>query len=204
MLRYRKRMLSALVAVGLVLVAPAGCSDGEPTETTGVVETTAATTTTAAPTTTTTTTTNATEPTNAIEASAALAATESEPPAPEELIDGLFVNLSTDDLDTAAMAIGFATKVIKNTGKSATIFLNVRGARLVDINIPQSIHKSGSTVHEMLQMFMDEGGTVLLCPVCMKNVAGLAEDEVLPGVIIGTPEYVYAALFAEGATVLSY
>jgi sulfur relay (sulfurtransferase) complex TusBCD TusD component (DsrE family) len=127
-----------------------------------------------------------------------------EPPAPEELVDGLFVNLSTDDMDTAAMAIGFSTKVIKNTGKPATIFLNVRGARLADINIPQSVHKSGSTVQEMLQVFMDEGGTVLLCPVCMKNVAGLAEDEVLPGVIIGKPEYVYGALFAENATVLSY
>jgi predicted peroxiredoxin len=126
------------------------------------------------------------------------------PRAPEDLKDGFFVNLTTDDIDRAAMAIGLATKVRKNTGKPVTIFMNTQGVRLVDINIPQNVHKSGSTIHQMLQMFMDEGGVALVCPVCMKNVGGLSEDEILPGVIIGTPEYTWSAMFAEGVTVISY
>ncbi len=126
------------------------------------------------------------------------------PRAPEDLKGGLFVNLTTDDLDRAAMAIGFATKVRKNTGKPVTIFMNTQGVRLVDINIPQNVHKSGNTMHQMLQMFMDEGGVALVCPVCMKNVGGLSEGEILPDVIIGTPEYTWSAMFAEDVTVVSY
>ncbi|MEN8234901.1 MAG: hypothetical protein ABFR89_08290 [Actinomycetota bacterium] len=188
------RRLVLLVVIALfAATAMAGCSDdGSAAETS----------TTAASAETTVATTVASSTTEA-PASGSSAAAQT-PPSAEELKGGLFVNLSTDDIDTAAMAIGFSTKVMANTGKPATIFLNVYGARLADINIPQSTHKSGSTLQEMLGMFMDAGGTVLLCPVCMKNVAGLAEDEILPGVIIGKPEFVYAALFAEDVTVLSY
>lgn len=129
------------------------------------------------------------------------------PPTPrsgKDLANGLFVNLASDDLDRAAMAIGLATKVLTSTEKPVTIFLNVEGVRLVDVNIPQATHSSGKTVHQMLQMFMDEGGVVLVCPTCMVNVGGMVKTDVLPGVIIGTPEYTWAAMFAEGVTVLSY
>ena len=191
-----RRIVVFVAAAALAASALTACSSdegiGETTPTTGTPETTIAVATTVAETTTTA---------GSESASAGNATT---PPSPEELKGGLFVNLSTDDMDTAAMAIGFATKVMANTGKPATIFLNVYGARLADINIPQNVHVSGNTLQEMLGMFMDAGGTVLLCPVCMKNVAGLNESEMLPGLIIGKPEYVYAAMFAEDVTVLSY
>ena len=184
------RLLAFVAVAALAASALTACSGDE-----GAAETTVATD---ATTTTAVITTTVTASTTAAGASSAT------PPSPEELKGGLFVNLSTDDMDTAAMAIGFATKVMANTGKPATIFLNVYGARLADINIPQNVHVSGNTLQEMLGMFMDAGGTVLLCPVCMKNVAGLNESEILPGLIMGKPEYVYAAMFAEDVTVLSY
>lgn len=192
----KNRNLLVLVAVAALAVsALTACSSEEGTEET--------TTTTAAAETTIVVTAAAAATTTAAGSQSGSAANAT-PPSPEELKGGLFVNLSTDDMDTAAMAIGFATKVMANTGKPATIFLNVYGARLADINIPQNVHVSGSTLQEMLGMFMDAGGTVLLCPVCMKNVAGLNESEILPGLIMGKPEYVYAAMFAEDVTVLSY
>jgi predicted peroxiredoxin len=126
------------------------------------------------------------------------------PRAAADLENGLFVSLTTDDIDRAAMAIGFATKVVMGTEKPVTIFMNVEGVRLVDTNIPQSTHKSGMTIAEMLDKFVAEGGVALVCPVCMKNVGGLAENEIMEGVIIGTPEYTWAAMFAPGTTVLSY
>jgi predicted peroxiredoxin len=138
---------------------------------------------------------------------AASAPTQDAPPpprGPEELKDGLFINLSTDDIDRAAMAVGFATKILNNTDKPVTIFMNVEGVRLVDTNIPQNVHKSGKTIGEMLQKFMDDGGVALVCPVCMVNVGGMVEDDIMDGVIIGTPEYTWSALFAENVTVLSY
>ncbi|MFV9673125.1 MAG: hypothetical protein ACNYZH_07855 [Acidimicrobiia bacterium] len=184
-------LLVLAAAMALAVSVLVGCSgDGESAETTTTAD---------VPTTTAVITTTVTAST-----AASASSSDATPLSPEELKGGLFVNLSTDDMDTAAMAIGFATKVMANTGKPATIFLNVYGARLADINIPQNVHVSGSTLQEMLGMFMDAGGTVLLCPVCMKNVAGLSESEMLPGLIVGKPEYVYAAMFAEDVTVLSY
>ena len=126
------------------------------------------------------------------------------PRAAEDLKGGLFVSLSTDEIDHAAMAVSFATKVLKNTEKPVTIFLNVDGVRLADTSIPQNIHKSEKTLGQMLTNFMAEGGVVLICPFCMKNVGGIAEDELLEGVIIGSPEYTLSAMFAENVTVLSY
>ncbi len=126
------------------------------------------------------------------------------PRAAEDLKGGLFINMTTDDIDRAAMAVGFATKVMNNTGKPVTIFFNTQGVRLVDTHIPQNTHKSGKTIQQMIQKFMDDGGVALVCPVCMKNVGGLAEGEILPGVIIGTPEYTWSAMFAQDVTVLSY
>ncbi len=126
------------------------------------------------------------------------------PRAPEDLAGGLFVSLTTDEIDRAAMAIGFASKVLNNTDKPVTIFMNVEGVRLVDTNIPQNVHKSGKTIGEMLQKFMDDGGVALVCPVCMVNVGGMVEDDIMDGVIIGSPEYTWSALFAENVTVLSY
>ncbi|MBT3314140.1 MAG: hypothetical protein HN390_05960 [Anaerolineae bacterium] len=126
------------------------------------------------------------------------------PRTPEELKDGLFINMTTDDIDRAAMAVGFATKIRKQTGRPVTIFFNTQGVRLVDVDIPQSTHKSGNTIHEMIQMFMDEGGVALVCPVCMVNVGGMETEDILPGVIIGTPEFTWGALFAENVTTLSY
>ncbi len=126
------------------------------------------------------------------------------PRAPEDLAGGLFVSLTTDDIDRAAMAIGFATKILNNTDKPVTIFMNVEGVRWVDTNIPPNVHKSGKSIQEMLQKFMDDGGVALVCPVCMVNVGGLVESEVMDGVIIGTPEYTWSAMFAEDVTIVSY
>jgi predicted peroxiredoxin len=126
------------------------------------------------------------------------------PRAAKDLKGGLFVNLSTDEINHAGMAVSFATKVLQNTEKPVTIFLNVDGVRLADTSIPQNTHKSGKTLDQMLTNFMAEGGVVLICPFCMKNVGGIAEDQLLEGVIIGSPEYTWSAMFAEDVTVLSY
>ena len=45
--------------------------------------------------------------------------------------ESLFVNLSTDDLDRAAMAVNFAHKILVGREIPVTIFLNVEGVRLV-------------------------------------------------------------------------
>ncbi len=116
----------------------------------------------------------------------------------------LFVNLSSDELNRAAMAIGFSTKILTQKKIPVTIFLNVEGVRVADKNIPQNKHVSGKSLKEMLAAFMGAGGRVIVCPMCMENVGGLTKDELIHGVEVGGPDVTWPALFAEGTTVLSY
>lgn len=113
----------------------------------------------------------------------------------------LFVNLISDDLDRAAMAVSISNKVLSTEKIKVTIFLSAQGVRWVDKTIPQNRYVNGKTIPEMLQGFMKSGGEVILCKMCMKNVGGINQDDVLEGVkFTGT----LSALFADNTTVLTY
>ena len=112
----------------------------------------------------------------------------------------LFVNLISDDLDRAAMAVSISNKVLSGD-IPVTIFLSAQGVRWVDKNIPQNRYVNGKTIPEMLQGFMKSGGQVILCKMCMTNVAGIKQQDVIDGVkLTGT----LSALFADNTTVLTY
>ena len=116
----------------------------------------------------------------------------------------LFVNLTSDEMNRAAMAIGFSTKVVTEKKIPVTIFLNVEGVRLADKSIPEHKHANGKSLKEMLAGFMKAGGRVLVCPMCMKNVGGLSKEDLIEGVEVGGADVTWPALFAAGTTVLSY
>ncbi len=113
----------------------------------------------------------------------------------------LFVNLISDDLDRAAMAVSISNKVLNTEDIQVTIFLSAQGVRWVDKTIPQNKYVNGRTIPEMMQDFMKAGGQVILCQMCMKNVGGIKQGDVLEGVkFTGT----LSALFADNTTVLTY
>ncbi len=113
----------------------------------------------------------------------------------------LFVNLISDDLDRAAMAVSISNKVLSTGDIPVTIFLSAQAVRWADKNIPQNRYVNGKTMPEMLQGFMKSGGQVILCKMCMENVGGIKKDEVIEGVkFTGT----LSALFADNTTVLTY
>ena len=118
-----------------------------------------------------------------------------------EIQKKFFVNLTTDDIDRAAMAVGIGSKVLSTKEIPVTIFLSAQGVRWADRNIPQNIHVSGKTIPDMLQAFMKSGGKVIICKMCMKNVGGLKESEVIEGLQFSGA---LDALFADNTTVLSY
>jgi predicted peroxiredoxin len=99
------------------------------------------------------------------------------------------------------MAIAFSTKVLTQKKIPVTIYLTVEGVRIVDKNIPEHRHANGKSLKEMLSRFMEEGGRVIACGMCMKNVGGIEKDEVIEGVEFAGG---MSALFEEGTTVLSY
>jgi predicted peroxiredoxin len=113
----------------------------------------------------------------------------------------LFVSLTTDNLDRAAMAVGISNKVLSTEKIPVTIFLSAQGVRWADKTIPQNRYANGKTIPEMLKGFMKAGGRVIICKMCMKNVGGMKKEEVLEGIkFSGT----LPALFADNTTVLSY
>jgi predicted peroxiredoxin len=116
----------------------------------------------------------------------------------------LFINLTSNEINRAAMAVNFGHRVLLKKKIPATIFLNVDGVRLLNKNIPQHQHAKGKTIHQMLQAFMKDGGKVIVCPMCMKHVGGMSKDDLIDGVLIGGPDTTWAALFADNVTVLSY
>ncbi len=116
----------------------------------------------------------------------------------------LFVNLTSNEMNRAAMAINFATRVRIQQQIPVTIFLNVDGVRLVDRNIPGSTHVNGKSLQEMLKEFMAAGGQVIACPMCMKNVGGMTNADLIDGVKIGSSKVTWPALFADNTTVLNY
>jgi len=113
----------------------------------------------------------------------------------------LFVNLISDDMDRAAMAVSISNKVLSTEKIPVTILLSVQAVRWVDKNIPQNKYVNGKTIPEMLQGFMKSGGQVILCQMCMTNVGGMTKEDVIDGVkFTGT----LSALFADNTTVLTY
>ncbi|MFH1279620.1 MAG: DsrE/DsrF/DrsH-like family protein [Candidatus Eisenbacteria bacterium] len=93
----------------------------------------------------------------------------------------LFVNLTSNDLNRSAMAIMIAQKAMASEKVPAAIFLSVEGVRIVDIGLPQPRHLNGKTLREMLQEFMDAGGKVFACQMCMDGVGGFQKEELMKG-----------------------
>lgn len=91
--------------------------------------------------------------------------------------------VATDDVNRVAMAIKFTHAAMKNKGMQATLFFNVYGVHLVDKKTPSPVYPTGESIVAMLKAFMKDGGTVLACPMCMKNVGGMTNADLLDGVV---------------------
>jgi sulfur relay (sulfurtransferase) complex TusBCD TusD component (DsrE family) len=116
----------------------------------------------------------------------------------------LFINLTSDEVNRARMAITLAHRVLTEKKIPVTIWLNVEGVRLLDSRLSPPRYGDGKSTMEELKAFMHDGGTVMVCPMCMKNVGGLAPEDLPKGVILSEMEVFWQKAFAHGVTVLSY
>lgn len=113
----------------------------------------------------------------------------------------LFVNLTSDEINRATMAIVFSTRVLTEMNMPVTMHLTVEGTRIADRNIPEQTNADGNTLKGLLSKFMSEGGRVFVCGMCMENVGGIKMDELVEGVEV---EGAMSAIFEPGTTVVSY
>jgi len=118
---------------------------------------------------------------------------------------GLFVNLTTDDTWSAAMAVHFAhDKVLKQGHTPVTVFLNVRGIYHAHRERPSHSHGLvGQSIQEMLAAFIADGGQVLACPTCLK-AAGMQAEDLLAGVRLASTAQMETALFGPDVRTLTW
>jgi predicted peroxiredoxin len=125
-------------------------------------------------------------------------------PAQPKAKQSLFINLTSDNIDRASMAITLGHRVLKEKKVPVTIWLNVDAVRLVNKNVRQNMYSDARTPLEKLQSFMKEGGKVMICPMCMRNLGGLELKDLPEGVVVSEMDMWWDAMYAEGARVLSY
>jgi sulfur relay (sulfurtransferase) complex TusBCD TusD component (DsrE family) len=112
--------------------------------------------------------------------------------------DPLFVNLTTDDPHRANMGITFGRNQHER-GHPLTVFLNDRA-----VLIASKANAGKFADHQKaLAEIIGKGGTVLVCPMCMKHY-GLKESDLLPGLKVGNPELTGAALFKDNTRTLTW
>jgi len=116
----------------------------------------------------------------------------------------LFINLTSDEVNRARMAITLAHRVLMEKKIPVTIWLNVEGVRLLDSRLSPARYGDGKSTMGELEAFMRDGGTVMVCPMCMKNVGGLTPEDLPKGVILSEMEVFWQKAFADDVTVLSY
>lgn len=112
--------------------------------------------------------------------------------------DPLFINMTSDDGHRASMALSFGGKQ-HDLGHGLTVFLNDKGVLV------------GSKAHadkfpeqqKMLADIIAKGGTVIVCPMCMKHY-GVKEADLLSGLKIGNPALTGAALFKDNTKTLTW
>ncbi|MBA83559.1 hypothetical protein ACSSNL_06535 [Thalassobius sp. S69A] len=120
---------------------------------------------------------------------------------------GLFVNLTTDDTWAAAKAIMFAHQKSLKNGHPTAIWMNVRAVYLADKKRPSHVHglmaEHGTSIQDMLQNFLSDGGVVIMCGACSK-AAGLTKADYIDGVQMGSAELVGGWLFDPNVKTLGW
>lgn len=112
--------------------------------------------------------------------------------------DPLFINLTSDDLHRANMAISFGGNQ-HNLGHPVTIFLNDTGVRIGSMENSAAFGGHQKALAEI----MGNGATVIICPMCMKHY-GVKESDLLPGLKVGNPELTGNALFKDNTKTLTW
>ncbi len=116
----------------------------------------------------------------------------------------LFVNVTSEDPWKVSMAAFFGTQFALKQGHLATMFVNVSAVPLFT-KARAGMRSPGfdKTVHEMLQEFRAAGGTILVCPVCMKPL-GLTEGDLVDGAAVATVKSVNDVLFRADTKTLNW
>lgn len=112
--------------------------------------------------------------------------------------DPLFISLTSGEPHRVTMALNFGKHHNEN-GHPLSIFLSDQG---VFVGI-QSKAQQYADQQKMLNEIMAKGGTVIMCPMCLKHY-GFGSNDVLPGIKMGSPKVTGDALFRDGTKTMTW
>lgn len=119
---------------------------------------------------------------------------------PKEPMDSLVITMSTDNVATFNAAIRIGTVAVKR-GHAVTMLLRVDSIKAAVERNEYPVN--GTTLKKELLLFMKAGATVIAGGSCMKDM-GLNKNDLIEGVIMGTPDIVMGALFKKDTKIISY
>ncbi len=115
----------------------------------------------------------------------------------------IFYNVTTDEAWAAGMALGQASGALK-AGYKVVVFLNVRAVFIASKSFTTDTNGVvGESLQDMLKGMMEKGAQVIICPMCMKK-AGIAEQDLVEGVIKGGADVTLKAMTADDTVVISF
>ena len=110
----------------------------------------------------------------------------------------LVYHLSSDEPWRATVAISDATTQLK-LGHNVTLLLSIEG---VQIGVKHPHHYLGlDMLTRNVTNFIADGGTVIICEVCLK-IAGYSNSDIIDRAVVGRPEIISRVL--TNATVIDY
>lgn len=112
--------------------------------------------------------------------------------------DPLFINLISEDGHRSAMAIGFGAKQ-QAKGHPLSVFINDKAVAIASTKKSAKYGEQQKALAEVIA----KGGTVIVCPMCMKHY-GVKEADLVPGFKIGNPDLTGAALFKDNTKTLTW
>ena len=115
----------------------------------------------------------------------------------------LMVNIQTSDIDRVMMAVRLANTMLDHD-KKVTIYLNIEGVQNAWAGQPQNVHAiTGKTIAQAMTELVARGATVAACQMCMSRY-GITPAELLPGVIMSSPDFAYYGYMDMYTQVVTY
>jgi sulfur relay (sulfurtransferase) complex TusBCD TusD component (DsrE family) len=112
--------------------------------------------------------------------------------------DPLFVSLTSDEPHRATMAFNFGTHM-NEAGHPLSVFLSDKG---VYLGVKSSAAKYPEQ-QKMLASIIAKGGTVIMCPLCLKHY-GFTEADLLQGIKMGGAKVTSEALFKDNTKTMTW
>ncbi|MDX2426705.1 MAG: hypothetical protein QNK15_10695 [Cycloclasticus sp.] len=115
---------------------------------------------------------------------------------------GVFIDLSSPDIFKIHRAFTVGTMLRTSQDVPVTVYMSLGTTPFTDKDYPiaKMLSLRGQNVHQHMEAFMEAGGKIMVCAMCLGGHAVNTAD-LLPGVTAGMPGKL---MMAKGVKLLSY